>query len=121
MSSFGPMNAKAAFTELTRSLVHSALVLAAALVIIPLAGKRRLLAGSLALDLRHGRPGGGQCPVRDHRAAVADGNRAERACASSGRRKPPTPPPDRSASTGCRNGARLTGTRKNQPTASATS
>ena len=31
VSSFGPMNAKAGFTELTRSLVHSALVLTAAL------------------------------------------------------------------------------------------
>ena len=49
VSSFGPMNAKAGFIELTRSLVHSALVLAVALVIIPLAGKRRALASSLAL------------------------------------------------------------------------
>jgi hypothetical protein len=49
VSSFGPLNARAGFSELKRSLLHSTLVLAAALAVIPLAGKRPLLAGTLAL------------------------------------------------------------------------
>jgi hypothetical protein len=48
-SAFGPLDAPAAFTELVRSLVHGAVMLAVALVLIPMARRRPGLAGSIAL------------------------------------------------------------------------
>jgi len=48
-SSFGPLDSLAGFHELVRGLAHGAVMLALALILIPLAGRRPVLAGLLAL------------------------------------------------------------------------
>ncbi|MGD0043540.1 MAG: hypothetical protein ABSE84_24560, partial [Isosphaeraceae bacterium] len=48
-SSFGPLDPLAGFHELVRALAHGAVVLALALILIPLAGRRPVLAGLIAV------------------------------------------------------------------------
>ena len=48
-SSFGPLDPLAGFHELVRALVHGAVLLALALILIPLAGSKPVLAGLLVL------------------------------------------------------------------------
>ena len=48
-SSFGPLDPLAGFHELVRALAHGAVVLALALILIPLAGRRPVLAGLVVL------------------------------------------------------------------------
>ena len=48
-SSFGPLDPLAGYHELVRALVHGAVMLALALILIPLAGRRPVLAGLVAL------------------------------------------------------------------------